>query len=584
MGIINEASYKLRRSYVILMAIWYGNKKPPMGPFMEETISELNRLQRNGFTALGKTYKVRVLIITTDSVARPLVCGTTQFNGAFGCSFCLAEGKTVKKGSGYARVYLEPTEKCDIPKLRTIEQHNADLAEVIRTKKRIRGIVEPTPLAKLDRFNFVEALVPEYLHSCCEGVFKLLIELWTSPKHSKSDWYIGSLDKINIINTKLGNIEPPYEVTRSTAPINKLKVWKASMFRSFTLYYFHVLEDVLLPIYFQHFCKLVYGISLLLRESVSIVDVEKVDILFRDFVKEFELLYGIEDVRINVHFLTHLAQAVLNWGCLWATSTFIPEWFNGELNSLFHGSQSVVDQMGANYLLRQEVKREALSLINSKALPPHVHLQLRQYLSLPTTNDDEFRGKLVNDRRVRLLGTPEKRNLSIDEEIAFRNCFSQEKYQLLCPSFDPLVESFGTCHSYPRFKLVESGSIFTTTSYTLSPKRTNYCALLADGAHILIESVLSLDSVHRSVCAFVSGRKIGIEGKRVFTPDPIKISPTETVVFSSFPEDTTELHGIETTLSVYPICDVVSKCVLSLRNSLTDIYIATGLVNNLETD
>lgn len=37
-------------------------------------------------------------------------------------------------------------------------------------------------------------------------------------------------------------------------------------------------------------------------------------------------------------------------------------------------------------------------------------------------------------------------------------------------------------------------------------------------------------------------------GKRVFIPDPIQISQTEVIIFSSFPQDITELHGIEHTL------------------------------------
>lgn len=121
MGIINEAGYKLRRSYVVLMALWYGNKKPPMGPFLDASIDELNRLQTHGFSVKGKQYKVRVLVITTDTVARPLVIGTTQFNGLQGCSFCLAEGLHVKKDRGLVQVYPEPPKESPLPALRTLD-------------------------------------------------------------------------------------------------------------------------------------------------------------------------------------------------------------------------------------------------------------------------------------------------------------------------------------------------------------------------------------------------------------------------------------------------------------------------------
>lgn len=58
MGIINELGYKLRRKYVILLAIYYGNQKPPMKLFLEESFHELNLLQSEGFDVDGVLYKV----------------------------------------------------------------------------------------------------------------------------------------------------------------------------------------------------------------------------------------------------------------------------------------------------------------------------------------------------------------------------------------------------------------------------------------------------------------------------------------------------------------------------------------------
>jgi hypothetical protein len=278
-----------------------------------------------------------------------------------------------------------------------------------------------------------------------------------------------------------------------------------------------------------------------------------------------------------VHFLTHLSQSVINWGCLWASSTFIPEWFNGELNNLFHGSQGVADQMASNYLLRLEVRREALALMKSKSLPSHVSAQLREYLNLPALGDDDLKGVLVNSGLVKLLGKCESRELEMFEEVALRNLFFDTKFRQEYSFIDPILDSFGMCNSYPMFKVQDSGSRFTTTSYYLSPKRLNYCALLADDSHFFIDSIMHLDIAPH--CAFILGRKLGTDGKKTFTPDPIG-----DVTFTSFPQDTTELYGIASNLSAYPIIDVVSKCVLSLKNTLTDIYIATALVNQVESD
>jgi hypothetical protein len=44
--------------------------------------------------------------------------------------------------------------------------------------QRINGVVAPNPFMDLPDFNFIKALVLDYLHSCCQGVFKDYIILF----------------------------------------------------------------------------------------------------------------------------------------------------------------------------------------------------------------------------------------------------------------------------------------------------------------------------------------------------------------------------------------------------------------------
>lgn len=92
MATINNLPYKLRRAYVVLLVLWFGNKKPPLHAFLDWIVSEWSRLEKDGIEVDGIHYKVCVLVITTDTVARPLIRNTTQFNGEYGCDFCLHKG------------------------------------------------------------------------------------------------------------------------------------------------------------------------------------------------------------------------------------------------------------------------------------------------------------------------------------------------------------------------------------------------------------------------------------------------------------------------------------------------------------
>ena len=56
------------------------------------------------------------------------------------------------------------------------------------------------------------------------------------------------------------------------------------MYRTFGLFYFVILEDILPKKYFDNFSKLIYAIFVLLQEQVNVEDVKKVDVLLKNFV------------------------------------------------------------------------------------------------------------------------------------------------------------------------------------------------------------------------------------------------------------------------------------------------------------
>lgn len=126
-----------------------------------------------------------------------------------------------------------------------------------------------------------------------------------------------------------------------------------------------------------------------------------------------------------------------------------------------------------------------------------------------------------------------------------------------------------------------SKSIFTTSSYTLAPKRLNCCALMNDGSFFFIDHIINFDTapVWGLPQSFILGRKLGTESKKTFTPEAI-----DKTKFEYFAGQTTKLCGIADDLTAYELADVVSKCVVSMNNELVEQYVVTSLVNNFETD
>ena len=581
MALINDVPYKLRRSYIILLALWFGNKKPPRDAFLGESITELRRLENDGFLFKGILYKIRVLVVTTDTVARPLLLNTSQFNGECGCNFCLHPGERVSKGKGGTRVYPEPNPDDEDPTnypLRSKDQHLLDLEFVLRTGKPRNGIMGPTPLMNLLDLDFVKAFVPEYMHAVCQGVFKQYTGLLTSTKdgNGKKPWFVGirrSSNKMKVINMKLSQAKVPYEITRIVESFDDFSDYKASMFRTFFLYLFPVLENVLPQVYFRHVCNLSYAIYALLQEQISVEDVIKVGVLLKYVVLDFESLYGKKNVGINVHFLTHLSQSVIDWGCLWSTSTFIPESFNGELLTLCKGTQNLIKQMASNYMLKSVLRDEVLQLLKNNKVPSPVHSLFTELLHLPHSRE-LWKGNIVSNGKIKLLGRASPRSITIEEEVAIRNYMT--KNIGLRPFLDvDFVQK--NIKSYPRLQILKSHSIFTTTSYKRSSRRINYFAFLMDNNFFSIESIWHLQTKSISV-AIIVGRIVGLVSKETYLPEPINGT-----VFSPIPGQTTKLVGLSPIIAYEPTI-IKSKCVTAMNNTLTDTFILTALPNNFETD
>ena len=546
---------------------------------MDGSLETLKSLEKDGFLFKGQLYKVRVLIITVDTIARSDLNNTTRFNGEAGCDFCLHPGEQINKGRGSVRVYPQPDAEADedasreliVYPLRSLEQHLRDVRQAVASGQRVSGIIGPNPFMNLPNFDFVKALVPDYLHSGCQGVFKLYINILTSKKTiGQQPWFLGK-NKMKIINARLKQTRPPYEITRTIEWLDDTSDWKASTYRTFT-FFFPLLEDMLPSIYFTHCCDLAYGMYVLLQEKASVSDINKVKRLFERFVVEMEKLYGKQYIGINVHFLTHLAQCVLDWGCLWATSTFIPEWFNGQLNNMANGTHHIALQMARNYLISQCVREEARTLIKGNSLPSNVVSVLSELLNLPPHRDIMSNGFSANNGQIELLGSPTSREIELEEEIAIKNSFGTEVSRFVHES------DIENCKSFPRLKMKVSGSIFTTSSYDRSPKRINYCAFLKDGDFFLIEKILLIENPHISR-AFIIGRKIGVYSKKTYLPEPI-----DGEQFSHIPGQTTKLVGMSTQLFAYDPNAIQAKAVIAMNNTLTETFVATAIANPFETD
>ncbi|XP_076844425.1 uncharacterized protein LOC143489348 [Brachyhypopomus gauderio] len=345
-----------RKHNICVPCLWFGPKKPNMMTLLTPFVNEALVLQNEGITWVDKlntvhVSKVHLLVCSSDSIARPLLRNTKQFNGTYGCDFCYHKG-----GGSYAYYLPEPAERTES------EHYSSALAAT--PKCPVLGVKGPSPLIKLDKFQMINGFVPEYQHSVCLGVTKQLAGLWFDSCHHENQWYIGT--KRKLIDKELLAIQPPVEITRTPRSVEERKYWKASEWRAFLIFYaLPTMKGILPRKFWNHLFLLVFGVYILLQDKVKQCDIDLAEKALRKFVIEFQKLYGTKNVTFNVHLLMHLTQSVRNWGPLWATSTFSFESFNGVLLKFFNGTTHVPLQIVKRFMRWRSIPKRAKTCMSN---------------------------------------------------------------------------------------------------------------------------------------------------------------------------------------------------------------------------
>ncbi|XP_040191178.1 uncharacterized protein LOC120924346 isoform X1 [Rana temporaria] len=480
--VINEVPLSVRKSNVLMASLWFGRSdKPPMSVLLTPFVNEVKTLSRDGFywKYNGETMlmKVFALLFISDAVARPLVQKFNQFNGAYGCGFCLQEGKVVERGRGTARVY-----KFEQPLLRQAQETLQHAEMAIHQGKPVFGVKGVSLLFDLPYFNVIDCVVPEYMHCVLLGVARQLATLWFDTKFHTKDFYLGM--QRNEINRRLLQIQPPCNFARVPRSIDVRKFWKAHEWLAWLVYYsVPVLWALMHEQYFVNWCRLVGAIGLLSSECVSTEDLASAQQMLEKFVSDMEPLYGLEHVSFNIHSCVHMTQAVTNWGPLWAQSAFQFEAFNGVLLRLIKSSNAVVMQICNSYL-----KIRNMPLYEKEIM----HTAITPINKLYSAMKDNSKEVCYLEDSVQALGPCKTHPVSRSHFIALHSVLEVVKQNMIARYYN--------CVAVNK-------KVFHASSNKRITLRNSNTAILNTGDFFTVESYLVLDN--SSTC-FAIGRFLTI--------------------------------------------------------------------------
>jgi len=471
--IINELPLRLRHIHMMLNALWIGKCKPRMDTLFTPIIAALENLYNVGFNwsknAVVFNTKVYMCLLSVDSVARAPLQNIKQFNGEYGCGWCLNPGYMVNKGLGQVRVYLQNSGENHRERSHASTAVHAEHS--LEEGRCIFGVKGPSLFFLVPSFDIVRGFVPDYMHSVLLGVVRQFMFLWfDSTSHSKP-YYLGQ--HLSQIDAMLVGIKPPSEVKRLPRSIGLRKYWKAAEFRNFLLLYTPVCLRTFMPKnYLHHWFLLHFAIYNLMKREITRETLALCDVALHKFVVLVETLYGKEHVSYNVHLLTHLTTSVERWGPLWATSAFLFEDANGKLLTYFHGTRGIAMQIFKSFSGAAHLRILAQRYITGSCLS-----LLNQITSTSSYCKNAVR--IGND--ITGMGFPSKRLLRATEILAVRNLFPTAH---LCSN---------EVTTYKR--VIVNGKMLHTSSYSESVKVNDHCVAVRNqtGSAFLIQSCVTVN-------------------------------------------------------------------------------------------
>ena len=461
---INEFPPEYRKKHMLLAGLWFGSSKPTVTSFFKPFVDEMKKLSCNGFEWLLNGEKivsyVYCLVCSCDSVARAMLQNIKQFNGKYGCNWCLHPGTRVEKGKGSVQVYSADGNYS--------KRNHQDMISHARTSHRknteVYGVKGPSAFMLIPHFDLVQGFIVDYMHCIDLGILRQLASLWLDSLNHEAPWYVGT--KIDDIDSKLTKMHPPSNITRTPRSLKLRAYWKASEWRAFLHFYGPlVLKSVLPNKYYQHMLLLNNAIYMLLKESVSQLELFHVSAYLNQFVQDFEKLYGQCNMTFNVHLLLHITDSVRNWGPLWCCSAYSFESYNGTLLKLFHGTQAVPQQIASSFLLLQHIEQLAQDTIGN------AHEVVKCYFSELLDGYSDVK-RAIRLPGIVLFGTGRVGNMNVYEKFGVE--------QLLGTSVDAQAVFYN--------KAYVNGQVYQSINYLRSQKRNNTIVQVKKQGPVQIQS------------------------------------------------------------------------------------------------
>ena len=381
----NELPFEMRQKHMLLAGVWVDCQQPNMNLFLEGFVNQCNSLSNEGVVWLREEEQEEIrskfypTCCVVDAKAR---CAALNLNGPTGyCACPNCDHRGVYVGGAVHYPFLPPI---PIPQRRTAEEIQMCMLQAAEMGGRgnVLGFKGASQLMLLDYFSLGNGVVTDDMHPFA-GVIKHHTDLLMHrTRDYRPPYYIGSKAIIAQIDRRMLHIRTPTLISRKPRSLKTRKRWQSSEWRNWLLYYSKpCLEGILEPEYLDHLQLLAQAIFLVTRDIVSEEDCNEAEMLFREYVRLFEVYFQRNNMRYNIHILLHVADCVRDWGPMFCQSTSFFESWNHDVKKTVTSPNAQIDQIITRFLIRRflqdvdedehvsdRVKKEVMRILDNPRL------------------------------------------------------------------------------------------------------------------------------------------------------------------------------------------------------------------------
>ncbi|XP_071654098.1 uncharacterized protein [Temnothorax longispinosus] len=314
-----------------IIAVYHGEGKPPLEPFLPQFVDELSNLMINGIMFQGTTYRVQVRNFVLDAPARAFIKCIKGHTSRKACEKCHITGVRYKN----REVFLDH-DAC----LRNDEEFRSKV-DADHHIPDITSPLEEIGIGMVSQFRLDE------MHLLYSRVFQRWLE-FVLGKRGPNREKISPRDRA-AVSAAINEIKPhiPVEFCRRPRNLSYFGKYKASEFRRILLYdgikIFSSLGRNLYTNYLFLQCGVYILSSPLLLEKDSMI--ETADVLLRAFIRHAADIFGNEFVTYYIHVLCHLPTECHTYQALSNFSAFKYENYLGVIKRCLRATYMPLQQL-----------------------------------------------------------------------------------------------------------------------------------------------------------------------------------------------------------------------------------------------